>query len=126
MNADDCPDASASGYQNAAGQSAHMLTLGVHQKDQTGFLSLPVYVVELLQTVNRIGHELQLKKPAVAEARSVFVFKPGRGSFSVQRSTTLGVGLHHKKPPVDWSLWQPLILALHQAVADKPSKAALP
>ena len=29
-----------------------------------------------------------------------------------------------KKTSVDWSLWQPLILALNQAVADKYSKAA--
>lgn len=75
INADDCPDVSASGYQDATGQPARMLTLGVRQKDQTGFLSLPLYVGELLQTVNRIGHEIQLKKSAVAEAllRSVSI-----------------------------------------------------
>lgn len=31
-----------------------------------------------------------------------------------------------KKPPIDWSLWQPLIAGLNQALVDKHSKAASP
>ena len=68
VNAEECLNASASGYRDATGNPPHVLAFGVNKKDQTDCLCLPLYVDELLQTINRIGHTIQLKKSAATEA----------------------------------------------------------
>lgn len=67
MYAADFSGMAASACRDAKGGLAHVLTLGAEKRGKTDFLSLPLYAADLLQTVNQIGHVIQLKKYAASE-----------------------------------------------------------